>query len=80
MTDKRGILFEVVDMESPLSLYYLPSPNIFAKPLRLQKFLGDSMDQVVPQKEYFLLQLSLNSRIYEILIAATYQVANVYRP
>lgn len=80
MTDKRGILFEVVEVQSPLSPYYLPFPNAFAKPLRLQKFLGDSMDQVVPKKEYFLLQLSLNPQIYEILIAAIYQVANVYRP
>lgn len=38
------------------------------------------MEQVVPKKEYFLLQLSLKPQIYEILIAAIYQVANVYRP
>lgn len=53
MTDKRGILFKVVEVQSPLSLYYLPSPNAFAKPLQLQKFLGDSIDQVVPKKECF---------------------------
>lgn len=80
MTDKRGIIFEVVEVQSLLFLYYLPSPKAFAKPLRLQKFLGDSMDQLVPKKEYFLLHLSLKQQIYEILIAAIYQVANVHRP